>query len=114
MTRTPTGSAETAVEAAISRVLAAERTAHDAVADAEHRASAIDEAARERVQAIATRTERRMQRARAAFEDATQSTLAAIAAETSSDDREQPDAAERRALADAVVALAAKLTGEAA
>jgi hypothetical protein len=102
---------ESAVEAAIGSVLAAERAASDAVADAQRKAVTVDEAARERVQAITSRTERRMQRVRAAFEDMTRSAVGAIASEASLYDHGEPDAADRRAVADAVAALAAKLTG---
>ena len=110
--RTRAGPVERNVEAAISRVLAAERAARGAVVEAERRAGAIEEGGRERAQAIASRTERRMLRARDAFDDTTRSALSAIAGEISSADREKPDAAERNAIADAVIALAARLTGD--
>jgi len=110
--RTQPGPVELTVEAAISRVLAAERTARERIVEAESRAGAIEEAGRERAQAIASRTERRMLRARDAFDDATRSALSTIAGEISPADREQPDAADRELLVDAVVALAARLAGD--
>lgn len=100
------------VEEAIARVLAAERAARESIAQAHADASAIAEAAAERARTILARTERRMQRVRAAYDAATQAQLAEIsAAATTVVRREETTPADRACLALAVAALAEQLSG---
>jgi hypothetical protein len=111
MSARPTAQSDPAVEAAIAKVLAAERAAGDAVAQAKTDAAAIGDQARERARAIAQRAERRMERVRTAFETATRDALADIAAAVEvTDHRELATAADRERIAAAVAALAARLT----
>ena len=104
---------DAAVEAAIARVLAAERAARDALAQARVDAAAITDAARERARAFGERTERRMQRVRNAYDAATEAGLADIAADAARiEESERQTSADRMKLVAAVGALAALLTGE--
>jgi vacuolar-type H+-ATPase subunit H len=110
MAKTAPSSHASAVEAAIGRVLAAERTAGEAVAQAAHEAAAIVEEARARAQAIAARAERRMRRAGDAYEAATAAAIANTAADTSAAHVRHTEEDDRQ-LRTAVAALAASLTG---
>jgi len=104
---------ETAVEAAIARVLAAEREAHEAVAQATRDADALNERARAEARALAERTERRIQAARAAYERRVIAEIAAIDALAASQDVQQPLSREdRQRLERALEMLARELTGD--
>ncbi len=99
------------VEAAISRVLDAERAAHDDVARATRDAAAIVEDARAIARAIAERTERRIRTLRDSFERRTARQVAAIDTQALAQDAMRelaPDDLDR--LDRAVVALANELT----
>lgn len=112
MSARPTAQSDAAVEAAIAKVLAAERAAGDTVARANTDAAAIADRARERARAIAQRTERRMERVRAAFDAATRAALADIATAVEiTDHRELATSTDRSRLVAAVAALASTLTG---
>jgi hypothetical protein len=103
---------ETAVEAAITRVLAAERDAHEAVARATRDADALNEKARAEARALAERTERRIQAARAAYERRVSAEVAAIDAQAASQDVQQALSADDwQRLERALETLAAELTG---
>lgn len=103
---------DSAVEAAIAHVLEAERAARAAIAQAQADGTALVTEARERARAVGERTERRMQRVRAAYDATTKSKLAAIAAEAAAiDHRDVATAADDARLVAAVAALAARLTG---
>ena len=104
---------ETAVEAAIARVLAAERDAHEAVEHATREAEAMNEKARADARALAERTERRIQRARAAYERMVSTEVAAIDAQAASQDEQQTLSADDwHRLERALETLAAELTGD--
>ena len=103
---------EAAVEGAIARVLAAERDAHDAVAQATREADALNEKARADARALAERTERRIQAARGAYERRVSAEVAAIDAQAASQDVQQPLTADDwRRLERALEILAAEMTG---
>jgi hypothetical protein len=103
--------AETAVEAAITRVLSAERDAREAVAQATRDAAAMSENARGAARALAERTERRIGTVRAAFEAVVAADVAAIDADATAQDASQPlSADDLHRLERAIAALAAELT----
>lgn len=103
---------ETAVEGAIARVLAAERDAHAAVGRATREAEAMNEKARADARALAERTERRIQRARAAYERTVSAEVAAIDAQAASQDEQQTLSVDDwHRLERALETLAAELTG---
>ena len=100
-----------AVDAAIARVLGAERDARDAVLAAERTAAAMAEAGRAAARAVAERTERRIRQVRVAFEaraSAEVTALDAAAAEAGARHDLTPDELAR--LDAAVATLAARLT----
>ena len=108
-------SADAAVETAISRVLDAERAAHDDVDRATRDAAAIAEAARATARALIERTERRIRTLRTNFETRAAREVAAIEAQALAQDTVReltPDDLAR--LKRAVAALACELTGGAA
>ncbi|HTP45680.1 MAG TPA: hypothetical protein VMQ50_01990 [Casimicrobiaceae bacterium] len=112
MASRPSAQPDTAVEAAIARILDAERAARETVSRAQAEAAAITDAARARARATAQRTEQRLRRVQAAYEGATQAQLDQLAAaKTAVGSRDAPTAVDRDRLAGAVVALAARLTG---
>lgn len=103
--------AEGAVEAAITRILSAERDARQTVAQATRDAAAMSENARRASRALAERTERRIGAARAAFGAAVAAKVAAIDAEATAQDTSQPLSADDLDHLDvAIAALAAELT----
>jgi len=105
-------SADAAVEAAISRVLDAERAAHEDVDRAARDAAAIAEAARATARAIIERNERRIRTLRTNFETRARHEVAAIEARALEQDTRReltPDDLAR--LQRAVAALARELTG---
>jgi len=105
-------SAHEAVEAAIARVLAAERDALASVAQATHQADEIAEQARASARALAQRTDRRIRSVRAAFERALSERLEALHAEEARVAmRHEPSADELAALEQALRTLADELTG---
>jgi vacuolar-type H+-ATPase subunit H len=105
-------SADAAVEAAISRVLDAERAAHDDVDHATRDAAAMVEEARGTARAIAERTERRIRTLREAFETHVAHEVAAIDAQAlAQDERRELARDDLDRLDRAVVALANELTG---
>jgi predicted component of type VI protein secretion system len=102
----------TAVEAAIARVLRAEREAHEAVDRATRDAEALNERARADARALAERTERRIQSVRAAYERKVTEEVAAIDAQAAAQDVQQALSVDDwRRLERALEALAAALTG---
>jgi F0F1-type ATP synthase membrane subunit b/b' len=99
------------VDAAMARVLQAERDARAAVAQAQQEAMNIAEAARAEARAVAERRRERLARVHARVEQQLQSALAAIGAEAQAlPVRDDPDAAARERLERAVDALAQALT----
>ena len=103
---------EATIEAAIARVLAAERDAREAVARATRDADALNEKARADARALADRTERRIRSVRAAYERKVAAEIAAIDAQAASQDERQALSAEDlQRLERALGALAAELTG---
>ena len=108
-------SADAPVETAISRVLGAERAAHDDVAQATRDAAAIVEDARAAARVIAERTERRIRTLRDNFETRTARDVAAIDAQALAQDAQRELApADLARLDRAVAALASELTAGAA
>lgn len=106
------GASNELAEAAIVRVLAAERDARDAVERALLDVHRIAEAARAEARSLAERTERRIRIVVAAFERELAARVAAIDAEADQLDSPQPlTADELGALRRAVGALARELTG---
>ena len=106
-------STDAAVEAAISRVLTAERSANDDVERATRDAAAIVEEARATARAIAERTERRLRILRAAFESRAERDVGTIDAQALAEDAPRDLTAEDLARLDrAVAVLSAELTGE--
>lgn len=100
------------VEAAIARVLAAERESQEAIAAAHAEAAAIAERSRAGVRALAEHTQRRMRRLRAAFERRTGAELASLQMQAEALAAPQPPAADDDArVAGAVARLVAELTG---
>lgn len=81
------------VEAAIARVIDAERESRQAVADATTEAAAITEHARIAIHALEERTERRIGAIRVAFERHTAATIVAL-------DQEGMDVSTERSLTD--------------
>jgi RPA family protein len=102
---------ELGVEAAMARVLDAERQAREAVEAAQAEAAHIAEAARAAQRQLAERTRARMARVREAFARAVQAELDRIDAEARAlPAHDEPDARDLARLDRAVAALAAKLT----
>jgi hypothetical protein len=100
------------VERAIARVLEAERLARVGIADARREGVETNETARATARAIAERTERRIGRVRARFEQRIAAEVAALeTAAAALDMRYEPNAADRACLGRAVATLAAELTG---
>jgi len=100
------------VEAAIARVLAAERAAREAVAQAREEAEHIAEAARASVRALEARTDRRIRLVRDAFQRRLGEALGALAPEDApAASQPAPDAREQARLDEAIEALARRLTG---
>jgi len=100
-----------AVDAAIARVLDAERDARESVAQAGATAEAMLEAARSSVRALNARTERRIRGVRAAFEEGATREIAALDATAAEVGHERALGAAELARIDAAVeALAANLT----
>ena len=105
---------DTAVEAAIARVLAAESGAKNAVAQAAHDADELDERSRAQARALADRTERRIRAVRRAFEAHVGAEIAAIDAQANTNDASEPLSPEDfPRLEHALASLAAELTGDA-
>ena len=101
-----------AVEAAIAQVLAAERSAQDAVARAKDEAVAIAEAARAEGRALNERSERRIRALHAAFDRKVSAALAALEAEAARLATHQDLSDDEQARIERAVAkLAADLTG---
>lgn len=111
MHKTAPSSAPSAVEAAIGRVLTAEASARDAIAQAERDALATLEAARAQAQDIASRAETRIREAGDAYERETARRLAEIADGARAAHDPQASAFDSEHLGSAVAALAASLTG---
>jgi len=100
-----------AVDAAIARVLDAERDARESVAQAGATAQAMLEASRSSVRALNARTERRIRGVRAAFEEGASGEVAALDATAAEAGHEHALGAAELARVDAAVeALAANLT----
>ena len=118
MSALPSGASlppDSTIDAAIARVLEAERAAHVAVADAEREAARIDEEARARARAIGERCERRIRSVLAVHDAHVAVRIAALEAEAAALGRPHvPDAPELGRVARAVDALAGELIGEAA
>ena len=99
------------VEAAIARVLAAERGAQQAIAAARAEAAAIAERSRAEARSVAEQTQRRMRRLRAAFERRTEAELAALQLQAEALAAPQPPDADDGVRVDGAVArLVAELT----
>ena len=111
MSRTATSPATSAVEATIARILEAECAAREAIAQAERNASASVEAARADAQGVSTRAEARVRRAGDAYERETAARLTAIADDPTEAGDQRASTFDEAHLADAVAALAARLTG---
>jgi len=106
--------ATSVVEAAIARVLAAERDGREAVDLARRDADALEERARASARALADRTARRIRRIRSAYEARVAAEVAAIDAQAAAHDATEGLSAEDTGRLEAVLArLAAELTGEA-
>lgn len=100
-----------AVEAAIARVLAAERSARDAVALSREAAEAMTEATRAAARALHERTERRIRALHAAFEHRASTELAALEAEAAGLVKHDELSTDEQARVErSVAALAAELT----
>jgi vacuolar-type H+-ATPase subunit H len=111
MSRKPPPSADTAVDEAIGRVLAAERAARDDVVNAASESAAIVDRAREAARAIAERTERRMNSVRRNFAARAAREIADIDAEATAQDAVRSLSTEDLVrLERAVAALCADLT----
>ncbi len=99
-------------EAAINRVLSAERDAREAIAQATREADTMNESARAAARALGERTERRIRALRAAFAARLAAEVDAIDVQAAAQDAGQPlSADELDHLERAVAALAAELTG---
>ncbi len=112
MSENPSRPAESEVDAAIARVVAAEQAAKASIAAAREEAAALAEQSRAAARALADRTQQRIRRLRAAFERQVDGEVAALDAQgraLAGDDA--PDAAELERLERAVASLAAQLTG---
>ncbi len=105
-------SVDTAVETAISRVLDAERSAHEEVDRATCNAAAVAETARATARAILERNERRIRTLRTNFETRAGREVAAIEAQALDQDTVRELAPDDLVRAKrAVAALACELTG---
>jgi hypothetical protein len=105
-------SPESAVEAAIKRVLDAEQAARESIATSRTEAAQVAERARAVARALAQRTHQRIRRLRAAFESHLEAEVGAIEAQAlalAADD--EPGAADLERVERAVASLAAQLTG---
>ena len=106
------GASNGLAEAAIARVLGAERQARDAVERAMLETHAIAEVARAEARALTERTERRIRAVVSAFERELAARVAAIDADAERLDNPQPlTPDELAALGQAVASLARELTG---
>ena len=106
------GAANVAAEAAIARVLGAERDAREATVRAQHEVQQIAEDARSAARSVAERTERRIRAVTGAFEREGAVRLAEIDAEAARLDSAQPlSPPELAALRRAVGSLARELIG---
>jgi vacuolar-type H+-ATPase subunit H len=104
---------EASVEAAISRVLNAERSANEHVERATREAAAIVENGRAMARAIAERTDRRLRRLRAAFEIRGDRAVGAIGAQALAEAAAHDLAADDLArLERAVAVVCAELIGD--
>ena len=102
----------TVVEAAIARVLAAERDGRDAADQARRDADALEERARAAARALADRTARRIARIRSAYEARVAAEVAAIDAQAAAHDAVEALSAEDTERLDAALSrLAAELAG---
>jgi hypothetical protein len=102
-----------AIEAAIARVLAAERAARDAVGRARNDGAAMTDAARAAARVLNERTERRIRTLHAAFDRKVGAALAAFELEaTRLTMHQELSAGERARVERAVANLAAELTGD--
>ena len=107
-------SAATVAEASIARVLAAERSARDAVAQANQDAKTLEERARAEARSLAERTERRINAIRLAFDARARAEVAAIEAQASTGDANGSLSQEDMLRLDrAMAAMAAELSGPA-
>jgi hypothetical protein len=112
MTTSHRAASPDAVDAAIARVLEAERAARDAVVQAGETAAAMTEEARAAARTLAERTERRIRGIRAAFEERATAEVAALDATAAATSQERALGADELARVEAAVAaLAASLTG---
>ncbi|MBI4756545.1 MAG: hypothetical protein HY778_14255 [Betaproteobacteria bacterium] len=112
MSNTVAPGSDPAMEAAIARVLAAERDARAAIEDCQAEAAQVVAAARVAALRVATRADGRTRAEHAAFQRKVETDIAAIDAEIAALDASAPEA---QALPDdgeafAVAALAAELT----
>ncbi len=108
----PPSSPERAAEAAIAQVLAAERAARDAIASARDEAAHIAEQSRAQARALAERTQRRIRRLRAAFEQGADAEVSALQAQADALLAPHDIGSDEAARVDnAVARLAAQLTG---
>ena len=106
------GASNVAAEAAIARVLGAEREAREATARAQREVQQIAEDARSAARSLAERTERRIRAVTGAFEREGAARLAEIDAEAARLDSPQPlSSPEVAALQRAVASLARDLIG---
>lgn len=112
MTRTMATPEEDSAEAAINRVLAAERRARDNIAHCEVEAAAQVTAARSRAKRVAERADARMSQLRTRIERRTADDVSALRAQAA-DIRRLPVApdADPQRLEEAAARLAARLTG---
>jgi hypothetical protein len=105
---------DAAAEAAIGKVLAAEREARDAVQACRHASEAITTQAQLAARRITERCERRLANARVALEQSVAATVAALDADAPQMEIPQQFSAEEiAAINRAVQALAEELTGSA-
>jgi F0F1-type ATP synthase membrane subunit b/b' len=110
----PTRPTKDPAEAAIARVLQAEREARESIEQAHRQAEQIAESARASARAVAERTERRIRAVVGAFEQELSRRLALIDGEAARMATPHvPGEAELRMLDSAVHTLAAQLTGAA-
>lgn len=113
MHKTPPHQADLAAEAAIGLVLASERAARDAVAQAARDADKLAEDARAEARETGERADRRIRRVRAAFETRAVQAIGALDAEAALQDAAHELSSEDlERLARAIGAVCEELTGE--
>lgn len=116
MSNTAAPGSDPAMEAAIERVLAAERDARSAIRDSQTRAVEIVAAARASAQRVAACADSRLREVHGAFQRKVEAEIAAIEAEIAALNSSSPeggaDTPPDGAEALAVAALAAELTGD--